>query len=64
MEARYICKAFRMSEGAAKNMSREERLAAKLRENLRRRKAQSRETSRALDESDCAQPLPNSGPES
>ena len=32
-----------MSEGTGKNMSREERLAAKLRENLRRRKAQTRE---------------------
>ena len=32
-----------MSEDANKNMSREERLAAKLRENLRRRKAQARE---------------------
>lgn len=32
-----------MSEDAGKNLSREERLAAKLRENLRRRKAQSRE---------------------
>ncbi len=31
-----------MSEEADKNMSREERLAAKLRENLRRRKAQGR----------------------
>ncbi|MEM9501098.1 MAG: hypothetical protein AAF941_04565 [Pseudomonadota bacterium] len=31
-----------MSEGKSKNLSREERLAAKLRENLRRRKAQSR----------------------
>ena len=53
MEARYICKAFRMSEEPRKNMSsakaREERLAAKLRENLRRRKAQAR----ALDESDA-----------
>ena len=36
-------KAFRMSEETHKNMSREERLAAKLRENLRRRKAQARE---------------------
>ena len=36
-------KAFHMSEGAGKNMSREERLAAKLRENLRRRKAQGRD---------------------
>jgi hypothetical protein len=64
MEASYICKAFRMSEEPRKNMSprdeRAERLAAKLRENLRRRKVQAR----ALDESDCAQPLPNSGPES
>ena len=38
-----IAKAFRMSEDASKKMSREERLAAKLRENLRRRKAQGRE---------------------
>ena len=53
-----------MNEGPRKNMSREERLAAKLRENLRRRKAQGKAQARALDESDCAQPLPNSGPES
>ncbi|MBV7258473.1 hypothetical protein [Erythrobacter crassostreae] len=32
-----------MSEEQSKNLSREERLAAKLRENLRRRKAQGRE---------------------
>ncbi|WP_164931251.1 hypothetical protein [Erythrobacter sp. HKB08] len=32
-----------MSEDRDKNMSREERLAAKLRENLRRRKAQARQ---------------------
>ncbi len=32
-----------MSEETGKNMSREKRLAAKLRENLRRRKAQGRE---------------------
>ncbi len=32
-----------MSEEPSKKMSREERMAAKLRENLRRRKAQSRE---------------------
>ncbi len=31
-----------MNEEKGKNLSREERLAAKLRENLRRRKAQSR----------------------
>ena len=37
-----IGKGFHMSEDAGNNMSREERLAAKLRENLRRRKAQSR----------------------
>ena len=36
-------KAFRMSEDKGNNLSREERLAAKLRENLRRRKAQNRE---------------------
>jgi hypothetical protein len=35
--------AFLMNEETGKNMSREERLAAKLRENLRRRKAQGRE---------------------
>lgn len=32
-----------MNEDKANNMSREERLAAKLRENLRRRKSQGRE---------------------
>lgn len=32
-----------MNEEAGKKMSREERLAAKLRENLRKRKAQTRE---------------------
>lgn len=37
-----------MSEDGNKNLSREERLAAKLRENLRRRKAQGRQ----MDESD------------
>lgn len=52
-------KAFRMSEDARKNMSREERLAAKLRENLRRRKAQSRAASRALGDSDATESLPN-----
>ncbi|MEL6487655.1 MAG: hypothetical protein AAFQ13_11010 [Pseudomonadota bacterium] len=36
-------KAFRMGEKPDNNLSREERLAAKLRENLRRRKAQGRE---------------------
>ena len=40
-----------MSEETNKNMSREERLAAKLRENLRRRKAQSRAMSGEMAES-------------
>jgi hypothetical protein len=48
MMARYIGKAFRMGEDLRKNMSREERLAARLRENLRRRKAQAR----AISDSD------------
>ena len=64
MGARYICKAFHMSEDARKNMSREERLAAKLRENLRRRKAQARAAAENGSESDSALPLPNSSPES
>ena len=38
-----------MREGSAKNLSREERLAAKLRENLRRRKAQARAAVGAAD---------------
>lgn len=52
-----------MSEGPAKKMSREERLAAKLRENLRRRKAQAR----AVGDSDvghATESLPNSPSES
>jgi hypothetical protein len=48
-----------MNEDARKNMSsakaREERLAAKLRENLRRRKAQSR----AFGDSGATEKLPN-----
>jgi hypothetical protein len=47
-----------MSEEPRKKMSREERLAAKLRENLRRRKAQAR----AVGESDASgamESLPN-----
>ncbi|WFL78765.1 hypothetical protein P7228_06795 [Altererythrobacter arenosus] len=40
-----------MNEETGKNMSREERLAAKLRENLRRRKAQGREMSQQSGES-------------
>ena len=56
----YKANAFRMSENPRKNMSREERLAASLRENLRRRKAQAR----ALGESDRTQPLPKGASES
>lgn len=47
-----------MNDDPRKNLSREERLAAKLRENLRRRKAQAR----ALGDSDAAnatESLPN-----
>ena len=40
---RSVGKRFRMSDEASNKMSREERLAAKLRENLRRRKSQARE---------------------
>jgi hypothetical protein len=40
-----------MSEDADKNMSREERLAAKLRENLRRRKVQARKMGESGGES-------------
>ncbi|ASJ89732.1 hypothetical protein CBR61_01440 [Porphyrobacter sp. CACIAM 03H1] len=50
----HIGNAFRMSEDPRKNMSREERLAAKLRENLRRRKAQAR----AMGDSDVTESLP------
>lgn len=60
MVGRDICKAFRMGEEPGKNLSREERLAAKLRENLRRRKAQAR----ALGDSDRTQPLPKDASES
>ena len=58
MVGRISAKAFHMGEDASNNMSREERLAAKLRENLRRRKAQSRE----MRESD-GQELPKPGSE-
>jgi hypothetical protein len=43
-------KAFPMREDQSKNLARQERLAAKLRENLRRRKAQAR----AMSDSDAA----------
>lgn len=46
-----------MSEPDSKNLSREERLAAKLRENLRRRKAQAR----ALDAESGESRLPKPG---
>jgi hypothetical protein len=60
MEGLDICKAFRMSEDARKNMSREEKLAAKLRENLRRRKAQAR----LLGDSEATEMLPKRADES
>ncbi len=56
-----------MSEAPHKKMSREERLAAKLRENLRRRKAQGKAQARALDDSDASdatETLPNRSHES
>ena len=58
MGAALICKAFRMNDDARKIITREERLAAKLRENLRRRKAQSRAASQPNDDSPGPQPLP------
>ena len=48
-----------MTDTTAKNMTREERLAAKLRENLRRRKAQAREMDQMPQEA-----LPKTGRES
>lgn len=60
MGATLICKAFRMNEDLRKNMSREERLAAKLRENLRRRKAQARAVAGTCGDSCGKEPLPNS----
>lgn len=53
MLERDIVKALPMREGPAKNLSREERLAAKLRENLRRRKAQARAAAGTEDDSDA-----------
>lgn len=53
-----------MSEDLRKNLSREERLAAKLRENLRRRKAQARAAAGVGGDSECPQPLPNPPSES
>ena len=45
-----------MDEEANNNMSREERLAAKLRENLRRRKAQSRQLAGESGDSGLSKP--------
>jgi hypothetical protein len=45
-------KPFPMNEGPRKILSREERLAAKLRENLRRRKAQARAAAQVTGDSD------------
>ena len=59
MKARDNAKAFHMNEGPRKNMSREERLAAKLRENLRRRKAQARAAGQPSGDSDATETLPN-----
>jgi hypothetical protein len=65
MVAPTIAKGLRMNEGPRKNMSRDERLAAKLRENLRRRKAQARAASEASGESDApTETLPNRADES
>jgi len=52
-----------MSGNTGNNLSREERLAAKLRENLRRRKAQAREMHDSQGESD-ASGVSNDGPSS
>ena len=55
-------KGLRMNEDTRKNMSREERLAAKLRENLRRRKAQARAVADPSGDSDArhaTETLPN-----
>ena len=53
-----------MSEETGKNMSREERLAAKLRENLRRRKAQGREMNAESREASTDKELPKARDES
>ncbi len=53
-----------MSEERRKNISREERLAAKLRENLRRRKAQSRAASQVPGDSGATESLSNRPDES
>ena len=53
-----------MSEEKHNNLSREERLAAKLRENLRRRKAQSRAQSQVVKSESPENRLSNKGGES
>ena len=50
-----------MSEPTGKNLSREERLAAKLRENLRRRKAQARALDARPDSESGESGLPKPG---
>ena len=50
-----------MSEPTGKNLSREERLAAKLRENLRRRKAQARALNAGGDAESGESGLPKPG---
>ena len=57
-------KGLRMSEETNNNLSREERLAAKLRENLRRRKAQSRAQNQAMKSESPENGLSNQGGES
>ena len=52
--------AFRMNEAKGNKMSREERLAAKMRENLKRRKAQAR----AIKAESPDKELPKEGSES
>ncbi|MCR2834354.1 hypothetical protein [Parerythrobacter lacustris] len=49
-----------MNEETGKNISREERLAAKLRENLRRRKAQARQMGGESGESGVSKDVANS----
>ena len=53
-----------MNEDTGKNLSREERLAAKLRENLRRRKAQSRGINAAGPSESGDSGLSKNGPKS
>ncbi|WP_324261781.1 hypothetical protein U4960_01140 [Altererythrobacter sp. H2] len=56
-----IGKAFGMGDPTSKKLSREDRLAAKLRENLRRRKAQARGLAPAIDSESGESGLPKPG---